>query len=186
MRRVFFRAPVLHSGSPLDGSSPMQDALIINSRDLEFQLFEVLEAETLTQRARHSDHTRETFNAALETAHAVAAEKFAPHNRLSDEHEPQFDGQRVTMPAEVKDALDAFRSAGFLAAGKDYEWGGMQLPSVISFACLSLFKSANIATSSYAMLTTANANVTNVLAAPRRSASICRRYSKAARSAQWR
>ncbi|MCP2091236.1 UNVERIFIED_ORG: butyryl-CoA dehydrogenase [Paraburkholderia sediminicola] len=137
----------------------MQDALIINSRDLEFQLFEVLEAETLTQRARHADHTRETFNAALETAHAVAAEKFAPHNRLSDEQEPQFDGQRVTILTEVKDALDAFRSAGFLAAGKDYEWGGMQLPSVISFACLSLFKSANIATSSYAMLTTANANV---------------------------
>ncbi|MFL9949422.1 acyl-CoA dehydrogenase [Paraburkholderia agricolaris] len=137
----------------------MQDALIINSRDLEFQLFEVLEAETLTQRARHADHSRETFNAALETAHAVATEKFAPHNRLSDEHEPQFDGQRVTMPAAVKEALDAFRSAGFLAAGKDYEWGGMQLPAVISFACLSLFKSANIATSSYAMLTTANANV---------------------------
>ncbi|CAE6787617.1 3-methylmercaptopropionyl-CoA dehydrogenase [Paraburkholderia aspalathi] len=137
----------------------MQDALIINSRDLEFQLFEVLKAETLTQRTRHADHTRETFNAALETAHAVAAEKFAPHNRLSDEQEPQFDGQRVTILTEVKDALDAFRSAGFLAAGKDYEWGGMQLPSVISFACLSLFKSANIATSSYAMLTTANANV---------------------------
>ncbi|MDE1011972.1 MAG: acyl-CoA dehydrogenase [Paraburkholderia fungorum] len=137
----------------------MQDALIINSRDLEFQLFEVLEAETLTQRVRHADHSRETFNAALETAHAVATEKFAPHNRFSDEHEPQFDGQRVTMPAAVKEALDALRSAGFLAAGKDYEWGGMQLPAVISFACLSLFKSANIATSSYAMLTTANANV---------------------------
>jgi butyryl-CoA dehydrogenase len=137
----------------------MQDALIINSRDLEFQLFEVLEAETLTQRARHADHSRETFNAALETAHAVASEKFAPHNRLCDEHEPQFDGQRVTIPAAVKEALDALRGAGFLAAGKDYEWGGMQLPAVISFACLSLFKSANIATSSYAMLTTANANV---------------------------
>lgn len=52
----------------------MQDALIINTRDLEFQLFEVLEAETLTQRARHADHSRETFNAALDTAHAVAAE----------------------------------------------------------------------------------------------------------------
>jgi butyryl-CoA dehydrogenase len=137
----------------------MQDALIINMRDLDFQLSEVLEAETLTQRARHADHSRETFNAALETAHAVAVEKFAPHNRLSDEHEPQFDGQRVTMPHEVKDALDALRATGFLAAGKDYEWGGMQLPAVISFACLSLFKSANIATSSYAMLTSANANV---------------------------
>jgi butyryl-CoA dehydrogenase len=59
----------------------------------------------------------------------------------------------------VKEALDALRATGFLAAGKDYEWGGMQLPSLISFACLSLFKSANMATSSYAMLTTANANV---------------------------
>ncbi|WP_233835435.1 acyl-CoA dehydrogenase [Paraburkholderia sp. ZP32-5] len=137
----------------------MQDALIINTRDLEFQLFEVLEAETLTHRARYADHSRETFNAALDTAHAVAVEKFAPHNRLSDEHEPQFDGQRVTIPHEVKDALDALRATGFLAAGKDYEWGGMQLPAVISFACLSLFKSANIATSSYAMLTSANANV---------------------------
>ncbi|MFM0039520.1 acyl-CoA dehydrogenase [Paraburkholderia strydomiana] len=137
----------------------MQDALIINTRDLDFQLFEVLEAETLTRRARHADHSRETFRAALDTAHAVAVEKFAPHNRLLDEHEPQFDGQRVTLPVEVKDALDALRATGFLAAGKDYEWGGMQLPSLIAFACLSLFKSANIATSSYAMLTTANANV---------------------------
>ncbi|CAB3805920.1 acyl-CoA dehydrogenase [Paraburkholderia fynbosensis] len=137
----------------------MQDALIINTRDLEFQLFEVLEAETLTRRARHADHSRETFLAALDTAHAVAVEKFATHNRLLDEHEPQFDGQRVTLPGEVKDALDALRATGFLAAGKDYEWGGMQLPSLIALACLSLFKSANIATSSYAMLTTANANV---------------------------
>ncbi|NML34302.1 acyl-CoA dehydrogenase [Paraburkholderia antibiotica] len=137
----------------------MQDASIINMRDLQFQLFEVLEAETLTQRARYADHSRETFNAALDTAHAVAVEKFAPHNRLSDEHEPQFDGQRVSIPHEVKDALDALRATGFLAAGKDYELGGMQLPAILSFACLSLFKSANIATSSYAMLTSANANV---------------------------
>jgi len=137
----------------------MQDAQIINTRDLDFQLFEVLEAGTLTRRARHADHSRETFNAALDTAHAVAVEKFAPHNRLSDEHEPQFDGQRVTLPGAVKDALDALRGTGFLAASKDYELGGMQLPATISFACLSLFKSANIATSSYAMLTSANANV---------------------------
>ncbi|RFU48407.1 acyl-CoA dehydrogenase [Paraburkholderia sp. DHOC27] len=137
----------------------MQDAQLIHPRDLTFQLFEVLDAEALTQRARHADHTRETFNAALETAHSIAAEKFATHNRLVDEHEPQFDGQRVTMPAEVKDALDAFRAAGLLAATKDYDAGGMQLPAVVAFACQSLFKSANMATTSYAMLTMANANV---------------------------
>ncbi|RKP55804.1 acyl-CoA dehydrogenase [Pararobbsia silviterrae] len=135
------------------------DAPIINPRDLEFQLFEVLDVESLTQRERHAEHTRETFMAALDTAHAVATEKFAPHNRLSDEHEPQFDGRRVTIIPEVKHALDAYSGTGLLAASKDFERGGMQLPSVVANACLSLFKSANIATSSYVMLTMANANV---------------------------
>src|SRR5271154_3585947 len=106
----------------------MSEALLINSRDLEFQVFEVQDAEALTRRPRQIDHCRETFMAALETAHAIATEKFATHNRLSDEHEPRFDSHRVTLPAEVKDALDAFRATGFLAASKDYEAGGMQLP----------------------------------------------------------
>ena len=135
------------------------DAPIIQLRDLEFQLFEVLDAEALTTRERHADHTRETFMAAIDTAHAVATEKFAPHNRQSDEHEPQFDGERVSIIPEVKLALDAYSSTGLLAASKDYDRGGMQLPAVVANACLSLFKSANIATSSYVMLTMANANV---------------------------
>jgi alkylation response protein AidB-like acyl-CoA dehydrogenase len=135
------------------------DAPIIQLRDLEFQLFEVLDAEALTTRERHADHTRETFMAAIDTAYAVATEKFAPHNRQSDEHEPQFDGERVSIIPEVKQALDAYSSTGLLAASKDYDRGGMQLPAVVANACLSLFKSANIATSSYVMLTMANANV---------------------------
>jgi alkylation response protein AidB-like acyl-CoA dehydrogenase len=137
----------------------MPDSQIINVRDLEFQLFEALDAQALTQRTRHADHSRETFMAALETAHAVAVDKFAPHNRESDEHEPQFDGQSVSIVPAVKRALDAYCSTGLLAAGKDYEAGGMQLPALLTNACLSLFKSANIATASYVMLTMANANV---------------------------
>jgi hypothetical protein len=31
----------------------------------------------------------------------MAEEKFAPHNRKADEHEPSFDGQRVSMIPEV-------------------------------------------------------------------------------------
>jgi alkylation response protein AidB-like acyl-CoA dehydrogenase len=137
----------------------MPDSQIINVRDLEFQLFEALDAEALTQRERHADHSRETFMAALDTAHAVALDKFAPHNRASDEDEPRFDGSRVSMSPAIKQALDAYCSTGLLAAGKDYDVGGMQLPALLTNACLSLFKSANIATSSYVMLTMANANV---------------------------
>ena len=137
----------------------MPESLLINRRDLDFQLFEVLRAQDLTQRARHADHSRETFAAALDTAHTIAEEKFAPHNRASDEHEPRFEDGRVHMIAEVREALDAFCAAGLLAPAKDYEQGGMQLPVVLAQACAALFKSANGATSSYAWLTLGNANV---------------------------
>ena len=144
----------------------MSDSALINWRDLEFLLFELFDADALTQRPRFADHSRETFVAALDTAHAIALEKFAPHNRASDEHEPQFDGERVTVIPEVAAALRAYGEAGFIAAGKDYELGGMQLPALIAQACLALFKSANAATASYPMLTSANANVIDRFGTP--------------------
>jgi butyryl-CoA dehydrogenase len=139
---------------------------IVNRRDLEFVLFELLDAESLTARPRFADHSRETFLAALDTAEAIAAEKFATHNRKADEHEPQFDGQRVSMLPEVKEALQAFIDAGFIAAAHDYELGGMQLPVTMTQACFSLFKGANVSTSGYPFLTIGNANVIRRFGSP--------------------
>jgi alkylation response protein AidB-like acyl-CoA dehydrogenase len=132
---------------------------IINRRDLDFQLFEVLDAEALTQRPRYAEHSRETFAAVLDTATAIAEEKFAPHNRKADEHEPTFDGRRVSMIPEVGEALKAFCEAGFIAAAHDFERGGMQLPVLLTQAAFSLFKGANVGTAAYPFLTIANANV---------------------------
>jgi alkylation response protein AidB-like acyl-CoA dehydrogenase len=132
---------------------------ILSRRDLEFQLFEVLDTESLTTRPRYAEHSRETFLAVLDTAEAMAEEKFAPHNRKADEHEPSFDGTRVSMIPEVKEALKAFCDAGFIAAAHDFERGGMQLPVVMTQAAFSLFKGANVGTAAYPFLTIANANV---------------------------
>jgi butyryl-CoA dehydrogenase len=132
---------------------------IINRRDLDFQLFEVLDTEALTSRPRYAEHSKETFRAVLDTAEAMASEKFAPHNHKADAHEPTFDGQRVSMIPEVKEALQAFCEAGFIAAAHDFERGGMQLPVVMTQAAFSLFKGANVGTAAYPFLTIGNANV---------------------------
>ena len=132
---------------------------LLSSRNLAFELFEVLDAEALTQRPRFADHNRETFEAAISTARGIAEELFAPHNRKNDEHEPQYvDGGAVLIP-EVEPALRAFHEAGFLNATRDFEHGGMQLPNLLSQACFAHFQSANIATSSYSMLTMGVANL---------------------------
>ena len=132
---------------------------LLSSRNLAFELYEVLDAEALTQRERFAEHNRETFDAAIATARGIAEELFATHNRKNDEHEPQYvDGGAVLIP-EVEPALRAFHEAGFLNATRDFEQGGMQLPNLLSQACFAHFQSANIATSSYSMLTMGVANL---------------------------
>lgn len=132
---------------------------LLSSRNLAFELYEVLDAEALTQRPRFADHNRETFDAALSTARGIAEELFAPHNRKNDEHEPQYvDGAAQLIP-EVKPALEAFIEAGFLNATRDFEVGGMQLPNLLSQACFAHFQSANAGTASYAMLTMGASNL---------------------------
>lgn len=134
---------------------------IINRRDLDFQLFEVLDTEALTAHPRFAEHSRETFTAVLDTAQAIASEKFAPHNRHADENEPRLDpadGQVHLIP-EVAVALEAFVQAGFLAASYDFEEGGMQLPAVVSQAAMSIFASANMSTTVYPLLSMGNASV---------------------------
>ena len=133
--------------------------ILLDQRNLAFELYEVLDAEGLTQRPRFADHNRETFDAAIGTARTIAEKLFAPHNRKSDENEPQYvDGAAELIP-EVKPAVDAFLEAGFLNATRTFEQGGMQMPNLLSQACFAHFQSANAATSSYAMLTMGAANL---------------------------
>ncbi len=131
---------------------------ILSRRDLDFLLYEWLDAESLTSRQRFSDHSRETFDAVLDLCEQLATEKFATHNKKSDQNEPQFDGERVSVIPEVADALKAFADAGLVSAGMDHEFGGMQLPCLIEKAGFAWFKGANVATSAYAMLNIGNAN----------------------------
>jgi alkylation response protein AidB-like acyl-CoA dehydrogenase len=132
---------------------------IIDRRDLSFLLFELLDIERFTQHPRYSDHSRETFEAALETAHRVGVDHFAPHNRKNDLEEPTFDGERVHIIPEVKAALRQYIEAGLLPAAKDYELGGMQLPTTVAQGCTALVKGANTATFSYVGLTIAACNL---------------------------
>ena len=132
---------------------------LLSSRNLAFELYEVLDAEGLTQRERFAEHNRETFDAALGTARSIAEKFFAPHNRKGDEHEPRYeDGQAVLIP-EVKPAVDAFLEAGFLNAVRSFEAGGMQLPTLLSQACFAHFQAANAASTSYPFLTMGAANL---------------------------
>lgn len=134
-------------------------SMLINRRDLDFMLYELLDVEALTARPRFAEHGRETFAAALDTAHEIAEKQFAPHNAKADANEPTFDGETVSLIPEVGEAVRAFASAGLMAAHQDFDLGGMQLPWVVTQACMAMFQSANVSTAAYPFLTMAAANM---------------------------
>ncbi|MEP9386034.1 acyl-CoA dehydrogenase [Mesorhizobium sp. KR9-304] len=128
-------------------------------RDIAFNLFEVLGTDSLTERELFAEHDHDVFAAVLDTAQAIAADKFHNHYTLADRSEPRFeDGAVITLP-ETKEAIEAFVAAGFLRANAPTEEGGLQLPFSVVQACFACFQAANVATTSYCFLTAAAANV---------------------------
>ncbi|WP_107767508.1 acyl-CoA dehydrogenase [Nocardioides terrigena] len=141
-------------------------SLIMSRRDLDFLLFEWLDTESLFERTRYAEHSRDVVEDLLGLAERIATDHFAPHNRAADLAEPRFDGERVELVPEVEPALRAFADAGFLAAPLGEEAGGLQLPSSVFGACMAWFHAANVGTAGYALLTLANANLLTVHATP--------------------
>ena len=126
---------------------------------VDFLLHDWLGVESLRERPRFSDHSRETFDSVLDACERIAREKYAPFNRVADTEEPWFDGEKVHLPEASHDAARAYRESGMLAAAQDYELGGMQLPCVVEMAANSFFSKAGIGIGGGGMLTSGNANL---------------------------
>jgi alkylation response protein AidB-like acyl-CoA dehydrogenase len=125
---------------------------------IDFLLYDWLHAESLTQRPRFADHSRETFGAVLDTCERIAREKYAPFNRLVDTEEPRFDGAKVILPRATHEAHEAYVASGMLSAAQDYEEGGMQLPYTIEAAAGTFFATASVSIGG-GLLTKGNANL---------------------------
>jgi alkylation response protein AidB-like acyl-CoA dehydrogenase len=125
---------------------------------IDFLLYDWLDVESLNKRERFVDHSRETFDAALDTCERIAREKYAPFNRLVDTQEPQFDGEKVILPQATHDAHAAYVASGMLSAAQDYELNGMQLPYAVEAAANAFFACASVSIGSN-MLTAGNAGL---------------------------
>ncbi|GKT24621.1 acyl-CoA dehydrogenase [Acidovorax sp. SUPP3334] len=125
---------------------------------VDFLLYDWLDAPALQSRERFADHSRETFDAVLDTCQRIAREKYAPFNRLVDTQEPRFDGEKVILPQATHEARRAYAESGLLSAAQDYDLGGMQLPYTVEAAANSFFAAASASIGS-SLLTSGNANL---------------------------
>ena len=73
---------------------------LIDRANLDFLLFDWLGLEKLLERPVFSEHGRESVSAQLDLAERIAAERFLPHYKLSDQIEPTLgEGGVEILPA---------------------------------------------------------------------------------------
>lgn len=140
--------------------------LLLNPRDVDFILYELLDTEGLLAAPRYAAHDRETFNAVIDAAARLAEERFAPFAAKLDQNEPSFDGERVHVIPELEAAVAAYVEGGFTGIAAPAEYGGMQLPWVVAQAACAYIAAADVSANAYGFLTHAAINLLDAFASP--------------------
>jgi len=120
---------------------------IIDTRDVRFVLFEMLETDKLKDRyPRYAEHDRDVYEEILELAERIAVEKNYPASAEADKTGCSYDPatKSVKIPQCYKEPISAFYEAGFLALGESEEIGGMGMPQNITQACNEMFMAGSM------------------------------------------
>ncbi len=120
----------------------MSDKLT-DMRNIRFMLYEMFDVEALTKHPVYEDHSKETFEMALEAAYQLAREKFWPAFQPFDQEGVQFDGEKTTAPKGMQEIWNLCKEGGWFGPQASYELGGQQFPLGVYAAAVFLFDCAN-------------------------------------------
>ncbi len=124
---------------------------LVDSRDVRFVLFELLQADKLSKYDKFSGFDKDTYEATLELAEQLAVEQVYPANAEADKIGAKYDPatKSVTIPEGYKSAMKLYKESGFSGLGNDPEWGGVGMPEVICRAIMDYFSAAAVAFLTY-------------------------------------
>ncbi|MEO0044544.1 MAG: hypothetical protein RL329_3992 [Bacteroidota bacterium] len=112
-------------------------------RNIDFLLYEVLEALSLTQHEYYSAHDRDTFSMVLDAATDIATQIARPAYVEADRKQPELVDGQVKVHPSIPVFYKMFSESGLLSAVFPNEWNGTQLPKMIAAALESIIGSAN-------------------------------------------
>jgi alkylation response protein AidB-like acyl-CoA dehydrogenase len=118
-------------------------------RDIQFALYELLNAERHYEKIGALDANRELIDAILTEGGKFAEEILAPMHRVGDEQGCKFDNGRVTTPPGFKEAYQQFVASGWPSLAGEVAYGGQGLPESISVAVNEMVSTANWAWGMY-------------------------------------
>jgi len=118
---------------------------IANVRDLEFNLFEVLDLGAVLGAGQYRDLDEDTVRTILTEAARLAEGPVAESFTTADRHPPVFDPQHHTIgvPAELTKTVEAIKAAGWWRLGLAEEIGGVPAPPPLTWAVNEMIICAN-------------------------------------------
>ncbi len=134
---------------------------VIDSRDVRFILFEMLEVDRLNKYPGFADFDRDTFEDVLTLAERIAVGKVYPFNQEADKIHAQYNPstKEVTIPEVFRAGLDAYYEAGFVSLSSSPEIGGMGMPEAVYYATTDYFSAAGVSFTMYPMLSIGAMNI---------------------------
>jgi len=123
--------------------------------DYRFVMQELLEVEKHRDLPQYQDLSPETIDDVLTNAAKFCEEVLQPLNQSGDEEGCHFENGVVRTPKGFKEAFKAYSDAGWSGLGAPAEFGGSNLPSLITLTIGEMAQSANQAFTMYPGLSSA-------------------------------
>ena len=132
---------------------------LLDDRDVDFVLHEVLDTVALTTLPAFADHSRDTFDFVLDSARRLAREHLFPAYRTLDEEPPTFEDGRIRVHPVLHDLHRRMVDLGLVNAARPYDVGGQQVPMTVTIAAHAYLMAANLSAFGYVGLTTGAAHL---------------------------
>lgn len=108
--------------------------LIVDTRDQDFVLYEMLGLEDLLNHKAFKDHSKDTVDMTLELSAKIAEEEVYPTFQKGDQEGAHFKDGKVTVPQCYKKLLKVMTESGLFITHIPAEEGGMGLPHLVDVA----------------------------------------------------
>lgn len=123
--------------------------MIADQREIDFILYELLQADLLVKNERFADFSKASFDMIIAEARKLALKELLPTLAQGDEQGVRFENGQVKAPDSFHRARAMIREAQMTSFTEDPRWGGQGLPFQIAIAIMDYVVGANYALTGY-------------------------------------
>lgn len=125
----------------------------VNMQDIKFQLHDVHQVGELAKYPKYAEYDDASIEMIVDTLKELADTYFFPYFEACDRTGVHYENGKVTVPQQVLKVMQMMGENGWIGAAYPAEFGGMQLPHMVSILIEYIFAAANNNLNGYPSLT---------------------------------